>query len=638
MKELCICTSFIRRTPLLVAVAAGSALALAPTSFGAGRTLPGNSTSNVGPHGQVKQIPGAPGVRTPAQKVVIDFPNAKGGGIAGVPANNDCAAAMAIFDGATAFDTVAATTDGPAEAGCGFCCGDNQINQDIWYNYTATQTGSATFALCGSGYDTKVALYDGCGCPVAGAPLACNDDSCGLQSNISASVTAGNCYKLRIGGFTGATGTGTVNISYGGGGGNPACGAAATHDCFTTGGVGCTDEKCCNIVCALDSFCCAVAWDGICVGEAVANCNVVAPANDNCPDRILIGTGDTAFTTVGATTDGPPTACIDVAGDPQVNQDVWFNFFAPTTELYSATTCGSAYDTKMAVYSGCTCPADPGSEVGCNDDACGLQSIVSWDAIAGQCYKIRVGGFGTAVGSGTLHVFAGVPLGPCDDPNNHPCDVAGGPGCSDHDCCVTVCALDPFCCDVSWDGICVGEAAQFCGPPCIFDCPPGSVQEGEPCGSDTNGGCNSTPPVYTQIACGDTVCGDFWAAGGTRDTDWYQFSITQDQTSVNWSVLASFPAVAFILNNDCGNIVLIAQGTGNCPVRAEASGCSALNIGTYVAFVATASFDGLPCGGKDNDYVATLTCTAPCLTDINGDGVTNTGDLLQVINHWGPCP
>ena len=24
--------------------------------------------------------------------------------------------------------------------------------------------------------------------------------------------------------------------------------------------------------------------------------------------------------------------------------------------------------------------------------------------------------------------------------------------------------------------------------------------------------------------------------------------------------------------------------------------------------------------------------------DINGDGVTNTADLLAVINNWGPCP
>jgi hypothetical protein len=457
----------------------------------AGQRGPSTSTS--------KYAPGrAPAQKTPGQIV-------KGGGIAGVPANDACAASMVIFDGVTAFDNIGATTDGPAEAGCGFCCGDLQINQDIWYDYFASQTGTVTVSLCGSGYDTKVGLYDGCGCPVAGAPLACNDDSCGLQSNISAAVTAGNCYKLRVGAYAANSGAGTINITYGGGGGNPACGAAATHDCFTTGGPGCTDEVCCNLVCGLDSFCCATAWDGICVSEANANCR-------------------------GGVT-------------------------------------------------------------------------------------------------------------PCDDPNNHPCDVTGGPGCSDHDCCTTVCALDSFCCQVAWDAICVNEASSFCGPPCPTDCPAGSIQENEPCGSDLNGGCNSTPPVYTPIACGQTVCANQWADGNIRDTDWYQFSIAQDQTSVNWSVYAAFPSVAFLLNNDCGNIALVAPaGTGNCPVRTEATGCTALNAGTYVAFAAPAAFTGLPCGGKNNAYYGVLTCTLPCLTDINHDGTTNTADLLQVINHWGPCP
>jgi hypothetical protein len=42
-----------------------------------------------------------------------------------------------------------------------------------------------------------------------------------------------------------------------------------------------------------------------------------------------------------------------------------------------------------------------------------------------------------------------------------------------------------------------------------------------PCGNDTNGGCNSTPPIFTPAACGDTFCGTGWAVFHTRDTDWY---------------------------------------------------------------------------------------------------------------------
>ena len=312
-------------------------------------------------------------------------------------------------------------------------------------------------------------------------------------------------------------------------GGNPACGANATHDCFATGGPGCTDETCCNIVCALDSYCCNVAWDRICVSEANSNCR---------------------------------------------------------------------------------------------------------------------GG-----------------VSPCDDPNNHPCDRTGGPGCSDQGCCTTVCTVDSFCCLISWDSICVGEASVFCGPcfACVV-CLPEYVQEAEPCGTNFNGGCDSNPPAFEKIALIQATCGTAWADAGQRDADWYQFTVTVDETIVNWSLYSTFPMMACIMNNDCGNLQVIAQGSGNDPVRAEA----VLPAGTYIGFVADTSFNGNRCGSNNNEYVVLLYGTLPCLADatgegtvncadllavindwgcqsqctadLNGDGVVNMGDLLLVINNWGPCP
>jgi hypothetical protein len=38
----------------------------------------------------------------------------------------------------------------------------------------------------------------------------------------------------------------------------------------------------------------------------------------------------------------------------------------------------------------------------------------------------------------------------------------GTPGCSNAECEATVCAIDGFCCDVSWDGICADEALDLC--------------------------------------------------------------------------------------------------------------------------------------------------------------------------------
>ena len=38
------------------------------------------------------------------------------------------------------------------------------------------------------------------------------------------------------------------------------------------------------------------------------------------------------------------------------------------------------------------------------------------------------------------------------------------PGCEVQACEDVVCAIDPFCCNVFWDGICVGEAIDLCVP------------------------------------------------------------------------------------------------------------------------------------------------------------------------------
>jgi hypothetical protein len=50
------------------------------------------------------------------------------------------------------------------------------------------------------------------------------------------------------------------------------------------------------------------------------------------------------------------------------------------------------------------------------------------------------------------------------------CQVNGGPGCTDPECEACVCGIDPFCCDVQWDSLCVGEAQNRCADPCLECC------------------------------------------------------------------------------------------------------------------------------------------------------------------------
>jgi len=125
------------------------------------------------------------------------------------PANDQCSNATAFTGSSQAFSTVFAT--GTDISSCTF----NDFN-DVWYSWTAPACGQVTFStVCGASFDTHLSLYSGCG----GTELACNDDvadySCnyGLTSRITANVTAGQTYRLRVAGYNGAQGTGTVFMS-----------------------------------------------------------------------------------------------------------------------------------------------------------------------------------------------------------------------------------------------------------------------------------------------------------------------------------------------------------------------------------------------------------------------------------------
>lgn len=72
------------------------------------------------------------------------------------------------------------------------------------------------------------------------------------------------------------------------------------------------------------------------------------------------------------------------------------------------------------------------------------------------------------------------------------CSASDLPGCAEEACQDTVCAIDEFCCENEWDGICAEEAQIFCGALCapeISDC----------CIVHLTGGC-------VNNACEDLVC------------------------------------------------------------------------------------------------------------------------------------
>ncbi len=142
---------------------------------------------------------------------------------------------------------------------------------------------------------------------------------------------------------------------------------------------------------------------------------ITVPANDLCANAISIGVGVTPFCTLGATTSGPAfpagSACIQFGYDT-IDADVWYSFIAPGWGDLTVSTCGTSWDTRIAVYSSIFSQSTPcplgGFDLigipGCSDDAagCGLASETTFPVFAGQEYKIRVGGYQGYSGAGQL--------------------------------------------------------------------------------------------------------------------------------------------------------------------------------------------------------------------------------------------
>lgn len=134
-----------------------------------------------------------------------------------------------------------------------------------------------------------------------------------------------------------------------------------------------------------------------------------AQGSDDCATaQVIAGAGVFNFDNSVATTDGiPDPACLFFNND-DVENDVWFEWTAPSSAFYTIDTCGqTAVDTKISVLENdCSGPV-----VGCNDDACALQTRTGLLATAGTTYMVRVGTFPGAVGGpGTLTITESAPV------------------------------------------------------------------------------------------------------------------------------------------------------------------------------------------------------------------------------------
>ncbi len=266
-------------------------------------------------------------------------------GIPEVRDNDLCDDAMAVACGDVVSDD---TSDGNTDSN-----GDG--SPDEWYSYTGTGDPQiVTVSLCGSSFDTILTVYEDC---TLANEIVSNDDSCGLQSEVSFYADGTSTYYIAVDGFGGASGAFDLAVT-------------------------CVDPL----------------------------------PNDVCDTAEAISCGDTVMgTTIMATDDDNASECGTTISAP----GVWY-VYEDTTNLVTdinVSTCSANtdYDTKINVYTGDDC-----GNLICvagNDDSpncTNFQSEVDFQSDGNSTYYILVQGFGGATGNFELSMNC-IPVPPPND-------------------------------------------------------------------------------------------------------------------------------------------------------------------------------------------------------------------------------
>ncbi len=143
----------------------------------------------------------------------------------GGPGGDECNDPKYAYAGANSFSTLSVTPSFP-EPDDAMCAGTSlnwNASPDIWFEFVPTSSGLHTFTTCDvTSYDTSIVLYEG----NCSNQVACNGDgsgSTGCQSYYSAIeyyLSNGVTYYIRIGGWNGDVGEGTLTIDPSSGGNN----------------------------------------------------------------------------------------------------------------------------------------------------------------------------------------------------------------------------------------------------------------------------------------------------------------------------------------------------------------------------------------------------------------------------------
>jgi hypothetical protein len=214
----------------------------------------------------------------------------------------------------------------------------NPGGHSVWWTWTAPASGLVYVDTHGSNFDTLLGVYKGNS--VSGLTLvASNDDdptSFTVTSLLAFNAVAGQTYHIAVDGYNGAAGNIALHLQ-----------------------------------------------------------EMVPPANDSFAKAAVLAGNIWTGNNFNATREaGEPS----LAGNPG-GSSVWVNWTAPASGVVTLSTAGSDFDTMLGVYTGTSVSAL--TKVAANDDVSyyDVTSQVTFNAVAGRTYHIRIDGYNAAQGN-----------------------------------------------------------------------------------------------------------------------------------------------------------------------------------------------------------------------------------------------
>ncbi|MCO6462190.1 MAG: T9SS type A sorting domain-containing protein [Saprospiraceae bacterium] len=283
------------------------------------------------------------------------------------PPNDVCSGAIELPSNGpfphltTTVSNTMATDDGDPTSGC-----EVNAHRGVWYEFTPAAPGTYTFSTCpadapgNSIPDNVMRIYTSpYGCNGSfDAPVACNDDNCGLKAKISTVLASGTTYYILVYGYDTYTGNVQLHVSF-----TPLPGDICNEAIVIPGDGGGTFPYYTEVV-----------------------------SNEYATDE-----------------DDPTTAC-----NSDTHRGIWFTFNPTASGEYNISSCQndgtatSITDDVLSIYTSTNGCSGPFTQVACDDDGCttlGLQAVINNVSLTeGVTYYILAFGYNTRIGNIQLKI------------------------------------------------------------------------------------------------------------------------------------------------------------------------------------------------------------------------------------------